>query len=154
SLCDAFSRIDACEINLLRAGGQCLAGQFCLVFGDTSYVLKIGYEESYANVAPGNMLLEHSMRRHGRGDVIKYLSLVTDTPWHANWKPLSHPVSTVYVFNTIPMGLAAFGLLRGEHYLRRRYKAQLRPLVEQWQKFRGGRSSNKHLDDREPGAGD
>ncbi len=146
SLCETFSRIDACEINLLRADGHCLAGQFCLVVGDTSYMLKIGYDESSGYLAPGNMLLEYSLRRYWREGVVKYLNLVTETPWHANWKSHSYTVSTAYVFNRIPTGLAAFALLRFEKYLRGKYKARLKPLVERWRKFRRDRSSDNGID--------
>jgi len=142
SLSETFAPIDSCEINLLKANGRCLAGQFCLVVGDTSYILKIGYDESYVHVAPGNMLLEYSLRRYWREGVVKYLNLVTDTPWHANWNPLSYEVSDAHVFNATPNGLAAFAMLRFENYLRGNCKSQLKPLVERWRNFRNGHTPN------------
>jgi CelD/BcsL family acetyltransferase involved in cellulose biosynthesis len=142
SLCETFSPNDACEINLLKADGRCIAGQFCLVVGDTSYILKIGYDESYVHVAPGNMLLEYSLRRYWQEGVVKYLNLVTDTPWHANWKPHSYAVSNAYVFNATPAGLAASALLRFENYLRGKYKDRLKPLAESWRNFRDRRLPN------------
>jgi CelD/BcsL family acetyltransferase involved in cellulose biosynthesis len=152
SLCETFSPIDACEINLLKANGNCIAGQFCLVVGDTSYILKIGYDESYAHIAPGNMLLEYSLRRYWREGVVKYLNLVTGAPWHDNWNPLSYAVSNAYVFNATPAGLAAFTLMRCENYLRGKYKARLKPVLERRRNFRdrhslnGGSGSNKSGD--------
>jgi CelD/BcsL family acetyltransferase involved in cellulose biosynthesis len=129
SLTRNFSRIGACEINLLRAEGRCIAGQFCLVAGDTSYILKIGYDEAYAQVAPGNMLLEHTIQRYLRGDAIKYVNLVTDTPWHTNWKPLSYMVSRAWVFNTTSAGLTAYSLLRVKGPLSQSYRRWLKPLM-------------------------
>jgi len=152
SLCETFSPLGACEINLLKANGRCLAGQFCLVVGDTSYILKIGYDESYVHVAPGNMLLEYSLRRYWREGVVKYLNLVTDTPWHASWNPLSYTVSNAHVFNATPTGLAAFALLRFENYLRDNYKARLKPLVEWWRNFRNLNSSNNGSSGNKSGA--
>jgi CelD/BcsL family acetyltransferase involved in cellulose biosynthesis len=130
SLCNSFSQSEACEINLLKAEGRCIAGQFCLVLGDTSYILKIGYDEAYFHVAPGNMLLEQSLQRYLREGVVKYVNLVTDTPWHASWKPLSYAVSNAYVFNTTTAGLAAFALLKAKLYLRNNFKPQLMPVVK------------------------
>jgi len=142
SLCETFAPIDACEINLLKADGRCLAGQFCLVIGDTSYILKIGYDESYVQVAPGNMLLEYSLQRYWREGSVKYLNLVTDTPWHANWNPLSYTVSNAYVFNSTTTGLAAFTLFRLRNYLRGKYRARLKPLVDRLRNVPNGHSRN------------
>jgi CelD/BcsL family acetyltransferase involved in cellulose biosynthesis len=111
SLTRNFSRIGVCEINLLRAEERCIAGQFCLVTGDTCYILKIGYDEAYAQMAPGNMLLEHTIQRYLREGAIKYINLVTDTPWHACWRPLSYVVSRAWVFNITAAGLTAYSLL-------------------------------------------
>lgn len=129
SLTRHFSRIGACEINLLRTEGKCIAGQFCLVVGDTSYILKIGYDEAYAQVAPGNMLLEHTIQRYLLEGAIKYVNLVTDTPWHSNWRPLSYMVSRAWVFNTTSAGLTAYSLLRAKGPLSHSYRRWLRPLM-------------------------
>jgi CelD/BcsL family acetyltransferase involved in cellulose biosynthesis len=129
SLTRNFSRIGACEINLLRAEGSCIAGQFCLIAGDTSYILKIGYDEAYAQVAPGNMLLEHTIQRYLREGSIKYVNLVTDTPWHSFWKPLSYAVSSAWVFNKTSAGLTAYSLLRAKRSLSNTYRHWLKPLM-------------------------
>jgi CelD/BcsL family acetyltransferase involved in cellulose biosynthesis len=129
SLTENFSRIGACEINLLRAEGRCIAGQFCLVTGDTSYILKIGYDESYAQVAPGSMLLEHTIQRYLREGAIKYVNLLTDTPWHSCWRPLSYAVSRAWVFNITSAGLAAYSLLRAKETSSYTYRHWLKPLM-------------------------
>jgi CelD/BcsL family acetyltransferase involved in cellulose biosynthesis len=116
--------------------GRCLAGQLCLVLGDTSYLLKMGYDESYSHVTPGKLLLEYSLRQYWREGVVKYFNLVSNASWHADWNPLSYTVSNAYVFNTTPTGLAAFALLRGKEYLRRKYRAQLKPMIERWRNSR------------------
>jgi CelD/BcsL family acetyltransferase involved in cellulose biosynthesis len=129
SLTRNFSRIGACEINLLRAEGRCIAGQFCLVTSDTSYILKIGYDEAYAQVAPGNMLLEHAIQRYLSEGAIKYVNLVTDTSWHSCWRPLSYVVSRVLVFNTTAAGLMVYLLLRAREPLSHAYRHWLKPLL-------------------------
>jgi CelD/BcsL family acetyltransferase involved in cellulose biosynthesis len=129
SLSRNFSRIGACEINLLRAEGRCIAGQFCLLTGDTSYILKIGYDEAYAQAAPGNMLLEHTIQRYLQEGEIKYVNLVTDTPWHSCWRPLSYVVSRAWVFNITAAGLTAYSLLRARGPVSRSYRHWLKPLM-------------------------
>ena len=129
SLTRNFSKIGACEINLLRAEGKCIAGQFCLITGDTSYILKIGYDEAYAQMAPGNMLLEHAIQRHFNEGAIKYVNLVTGASWHSCWKPLSYMVSRIWVFNITAAGLTAYSLLRARGPLSHTYSHWLKPLL-------------------------
>jgi CelD/BcsL family acetyltransferase involved in cellulose biosynthesis len=129
SLTRNFSRIGACEINLLRADGRCIAGQFCLLTGDTSYILKIGYDEAYAQAAPGNMLLEHTLHRYFREGAIKYVNLVTDALWHSGWRPLSYVVYRAWVFNITAAGLAAYSLLRAKGHFNYAYLHWLKPLI-------------------------
>jgi CelD/BcsL family acetyltransferase involved in cellulose biosynthesis len=129
SLTMDFSRISACEINLLRAEGRCIAGQFCLVMGDTSYILKIGYDEAYAHVAPGNMLLEHTIQRYCREGAIKYVNLITDAMWHSCWRPMSYVVSRAWVFNMTAAGLTAYSLLRAKERFSHTYWHWLKPLM-------------------------
>ncbi len=124
ALVENFGARGACEINLLKTrAGACLAGQLCLVVGDTCAVLKIGYDESYAQVAPGNMLLEHLIRRHSAEGGVRYINLVTDAAWHANWRPLTALVTDVYLFNSTLRGRLAFLLRRTKRRLGRWYRA-------------------------------
>lgn len=130
SLATNAARADGVEINLLRANGKCLAGQFCLIVKDTSYILKIGYDESFAHLAPGNMLLEYTLQRYQHDGVIRQLSLVTDAPWHANWKPLSFSVCDAYIFKASPLGLAAYVGLRAEFYMRGKLRSVRERLLD------------------------
>jgi CelD/BcsL family acetyltransferase involved in cellulose biosynthesis len=99
----------ACEINLLRTQGKCIAGQFCIRIGDTYYVLKIGYDEAYARLAPGNMLLEWLLQRLTSEGEVKVLNLVTGVKWHENWKPRSLRVFNAQVFSRSVRGLLFWG---------------------------------------------
>jgi len=98
NLIATFAALGGCEINLLRADGKCIAGQFCLRVGDTYYVLKIGYDESRSRLAPGNMLLERLLQRLTAEGAIKAVSLVTSFKWHDNWKPHSDRTFNAQLF--------------------------------------------------------
>ncbi len=105
NLIDTLCPSGACEINLLRAQGRCIAGQFCLRVGDTYSVLKIGYDESQSRLAPGNMLMEWLLQRLVAEGEVKVLNLVTDAKWHESWKPGSDRVFNAYVFRRTVRGL-------------------------------------------------
>ncbi len=98
SLLTGCAELDGYEINLLRLDKRSIGAQFCLRTGDTSYLLKVGYDEAYAKYAPGNMLLEWLLKR-GNDAQIRHINLVTDAPWHADWAPSSYQVYNVYLFN-------------------------------------------------------
>jgi CelD/BcsL family acetyltransferase involved in cellulose biosynthesis len=118
TLIEKFARVDGCAIHLLRGAGRVLAGQFCLSIGDTCYVLKIGYDEEYSRVAPGNLLLENVVDRGARSGSIRAVNLVTDAAWHADWKPERYGVRDAYVFNRTPRGLLAWLLTRAKQWRR------------------------------------
>jgi hypothetical protein len=76
-----------CEINELWVEGSLAASQICLRLDETAYVLKVGYNEQFANLAPGNLLLAWLIDRCAVGDGVRYVNLVSDAEWHNDWKP-------------------------------------------------------------------
>jgi CelD/BcsL family acetyltransferase involved in cellulose biosynthesis len=85
------------EINALFAEGRRIASQLCFRSGATYTVLKITYDENYARVAPGQLLLERTLERCCRDPQVSRLSLVTGASWHRDWRPEGIPVRSVYV---------------------------------------------------------
>jgi hypothetical protein len=75
------------------------------------------------------MLLEHTIQRYLREGAIRYINLVTDTPWHSCWNPLSYAVSRAWVFNTTSAGLTAYSLLRAKGPLGHTYRHWFKPLM-------------------------
>ena len=86
-LAERFGEKEHCEINLLKVDDRVIAGQFALIVGDTTYLLKIGYDEEYAELAPGNLLLARTLDRLSTEESIRHVSLVTDAAWHRSWRP-------------------------------------------------------------------
>jgi len=86
---DQFSRRDACVINVLWHGDRPVAGQFCLHIGTTLSILKIGFSDEHARFAPGNLLLERTIRMACEERSMEIVSLVNNPSWARNFKPLS-----------------------------------------------------------------
>jgi CelD/BcsL family acetyltransferase involved in cellulose biosynthesis len=84
-----FGPRDACVINVLWHGGRPVAGQFCLHIGATLNILKIGFSDEHASFAPGNLLLERTIRMACEERNIDIVSLVNNPSWARNFKPLS-----------------------------------------------------------------
>lgn len=111
-----FGSQQQCEINILSIKDQPVAGQFCLRAGATLHVLKIGYDEHYAKLSPGNLLLEDLLEEcPQRG--IKEVDLVTDAAWHTAWNPNRERVFEVMIFNGTARGRAAYWAIKAKRGL-------------------------------------
>jgi CelD/BcsL family acetyltransferase involved in cellulose biosynthesis len=111
------------RINLMFHGEKVIGGQLGVVLGERYYLLKIGYDESYRQEAPGNMLLERLLQEIGGDRSIRYLDLVSGTAWHDSWKPLRCRLFMHYIFHNLPLGMAVWAAIRG--------RKVLRPLVQE-----------------------
>ena len=129
-LCETFSRTGGCEINLLAIDGRVIGGQLCLLSGTVSCMLKIAYDEAFAQLAPGNMLFEHTLRRYEREGRIRSVNLVRDASWHASWKPESLGVWSAWLFNSTARGLAAYGVRRARWAAAPIYHSRIRPMLD------------------------
>ena len=119
NLIDQFGPSRSCEINLLRVGNDCIAAQFCIAVRDVYYVLKIGYDEKHAALAPGNMLLENLLARLRSEGRMRAVNLVSDADWHTSWRPVRTPQFEIVCANNTVRGLAAIALLRARKVARR-----------------------------------
>jgi CelD/BcsL family acetyltransferase involved in cellulose biosynthesis len=106
------------RINLMMDGDRVMAGQFGVMAGERYFLLKIGYDESYRQEAPGNLLLERLLQEIAGDAAIRYVDLVSDAAWHQSWKPVQRQVLVHRVFQRTPAGVAAFAALRGKQLLR------------------------------------
>lgn len=75
------------EWEFLEAGGQTLAANLALKFKSTLFLVKIGYNEEHARLAPGSRLMELVLQRAFDDSNIATVDLLTDMEWHTNWHP-------------------------------------------------------------------
>jgi CelD/BcsL family acetyltransferase involved in cellulose biosynthesis len=119
----------ACAINVLLLRDHPVAAQFGIRSGDRYYLLKIGYDEAHAPLAPGNLLLEKLLKKYENHPRVKYIDLVSGAEWHMSWKPEVRAVFRHLVFRPSPRGLLAWAALSSKPPLRR----LRRRLKERWQ---------------------
>ncbi len=124
-----FVAFSGCEINLLRVGGKCIAGQFCLKVGSCLYSLKIGYDEAHAKLAPGKILFEHVVRQSLSEGEVNTINLISSAAWQAEWNPQSHARYAAFVFNQSLRGRVASFALRTKDRLRPFYRTYVKPIV-------------------------
>jgi len=120
------------SINTLTADGKCIAAQYCILLDDTVYILKIGYDESYKRCAPGNLLVDLFLKRSMESGTVNNINLVTDAPWHEDWRPKSYAKSNLHIFNATPAGILGYVILRCHPIFKKHYQAYIQPHLPQW----------------------
>lgn len=113
NLVDGFGPSGQCMLNLMTLNGKCIAGQLCLVVDGTVYILKIGFDETYAAIAPGNLLMEQLFHQCADDKQINAISFVTGRDWNLLWGAKSLRVYDHQIFNRAsPRGWVAYLLCR------------------------------------------
>ena len=98
------------HIHLLYLDDEPIASDLCIMTSDACYSLKHGYDERYADVAPGNLLREYAVEYYGRHDEIDYIDLISGMNWHLAWQPERRKVYEARFYNRTARGLALFQL--------------------------------------------
>ena len=111
-LLDEFGRRSMASINLLKCGRDYIAGQVCLGADGALHILKIGYRESYAAIAPGFLLLERVLEHYGADGVVRRVGLETNPPWATLWGAHQIAHYDCYIFRNSGRGILASTLVR------------------------------------------
>ena len=97
TLLDGFTKTGNCQINLLMLDGKCIAAQFCVFIEKTLYLLKIGYDERYASISPGQILIDRLVEYGSDTQHFNEISFVTGYGWMDRWRPTLKPVFLSYL---------------------------------------------------------
>jgi CelD/BcsL family acetyltransferase involved in cellulose biosynthesis len=122
-----FGARGACRIHLLTLDGQTVAAQFGLIGDRQLNLLKIGFSQAHAPLAPGNLIMLRTIEQVCADPAVDRLSFVTDPLWSQAWRPHRSPVDHVTVYPGTLVGEALFRLAvwRGQRRARRSLPAAL-----------------------------
>lgn len=101
------ARQGALRLCFLRIGGRPAAMQFAVEWGNRFWLLKIGFDESFAKCSPGSLLMVETIRYAAARGLQSYEFLGTDQPWTRLWTPLVHPCLSLLVYPAGARGMAA-----------------------------------------------
>ena len=104
-----FGERDECVINLLWYGDSPIAGQLCVRERGVLNILKVGFREEFAEIAPGVLLLDRVIRLCADDPAIDTLHLVNEPPWARKLKPRRMDVCSYVIPNNVPMGWLVLG---------------------------------------------
>jgi len=103
----------ACEAGVLRlcflrVGDRTAAVQFALESEDRFWLLKIGYDESYARCSPGALLLAETIRYAAQRGLRSYEFLGVPEPWTDAWTDRERACVAVRAYPARASGVATF----------------------------------------------
>jgi hypothetical protein len=104
ALIEGFAPSGRAFINAMCFAERLIAIQYCLSDSDTLYVLKQGYDESFAHLGPGNSLLEQLVGWCFKSRTLRKVNLVGSPRWFQDWKPERSNVHRLHFFNHTPLG--------------------------------------------------
>lgn len=110
SLVRDFGARGACRIHLLMLDGQTIAAQFGLVSARQLNLLKIGYSQDHASIAPGHLIMRHTIEQVCADPALDRLSFVTHPDWSHLWKPRLTEVDSVSLYAPTLAGRMAHAL--------------------------------------------
>ena len=120
-----FGPQGSCRINLLRLNGHVIAAQFGLVSNQQLNLLKIGYAPTHAALAPGHLIMQHTIESVCADPALNRLSFVTNPPWAQLWKPEATPVHCHMMFRDSILGRSMHLALRAGMSLRQRLRKKV-----------------------------
>jgi hypothetical protein len=87
ALATTFDAGDRCEINALHVEGRCIASEFCIRTGAEYARVKIGYDEEYAGLGPGQLILQTTLERLCQDPGVKCFNMMSGAGWLGDWHP-------------------------------------------------------------------
>ena len=107
NMIDQFARAGCAEINSLVLNDKLIGALVCVLLNDTSYLMKVTYDEDAGQYSPGHLLIDFAYRRYAEEGRIKRCNLITDYPWVAGWNPTHREYIVFRDFNTTIAGAIA-----------------------------------------------
>jgi CelD/BcsL family acetyltransferase involved in cellulose biosynthesis len=112
--CRAYARA-ACHhgvlrLCFLRIGGVAAAMHIAMVHGGGFWLLKIGYDESFARCSPGMLLIQESIAYAAREGLKTYEFLGKSEAWIEMWSRTIRPCTAVRVYPYGSRGMAALAV--------------------------------------------
>jgi CelD/BcsL family acetyltransferase involved in cellulose biosynthesis len=85
------------EIDALYADGRCIASQLCFRDGSEITAAKIAYDEQYARISPGQLLVERFLRRCCQDPELRRVSIISHSAWAQAWRPRAVSAHLVFI---------------------------------------------------------
>src|SRR5262247_3055562 len=92
----------------LKIGDRAAATQIAVESGGGFWLLKVGYDETFARCSPGNLLMLETLRYAAKRGLRTYEFLGSAEPWTEMWTDRLRPCVSVWAYPNNTRGAAAF----------------------------------------------
>lgn len=92
------ARLDKVRIGFLRLNGQAIAMEIGVVQADALWLLKIGYDATFAHCAPGQLLLRDMIEYAAKAGLKSFEFLGANEPWIDIWSSHQRPCVSVRIY--------------------------------------------------------
>lgn len=111
----------------MRIDGKAAAMQFAVESDSRFWLIKVGYDDAFRQVSPGNLLMRETIAHAAAKGLKTYEFLGKEAEWTRLWAGDARPIATLRTYPYNIRGLAAF-LSDGFAVLRKRLAARLNPV--------------------------
>ena len=87
------------RLNFLAANGERIAFDYSLAYRDQIFLMKLGYDPTFAAYSPSNLLLSMALESAFEEGLTKYDFLGETAPWKSRWTKTSRPNHWLFVFS-------------------------------------------------------
>jgi len=112
------------EITLLMLESKSIAGEFSITTHACRYSLKVGYDEQYSKVTPGQLLTEEVVKYACGSTSIEQMNFITDMQHQLLWHPRREETFDVIIFRR-----RLYGFLFNCYYLAGRLAKSAKQLI-------------------------
>jgi CelD/BcsL family acetyltransferase involved in cellulose biosynthesis len=103
-LLERFAHRGMAHIHLLELDGRAIASDYCLLAGKSAFSLKHGFDETFSDVTPSNLLREYTIEYYSANEDIEIIDLISGYAWQDRWKPAHRTVRSFSAFNGTLIG--------------------------------------------------
>lgn len=108
-LCERLSKPGWLEWHFLNTDEKTISAHLSIMFSTTLAIWKIGYDDDYKKYSPGSILMEDVIKRACSCENTHEVNMMTDMPWHDNWKTSKREYFKVRIYSLQPNAIV-FGL--------------------------------------------
>lgn len=92
----------------MRIDGKAAAMQFAVECDDAFWLIKVGYDEAFQRVSPGNLLMRETIRHAALKGLRSYEFMGKEADWTKLWAGDARPIATLRTYPYNIAGLIAF----------------------------------------------
>lgn len=132
-----------CEIHSLHAQGRCIASEFNVYTGRQCAGPKAGYDEQYARMAPGRLVVHKTIEWCCDDPDVDVVNEISDAEWLRMWRPNPDGLRRAYVSLRPLTGITLLLALRFRFGPLRRVVRDLKARRMRWRRRRDSRRTNR-----------